>query len=51
MNEFKKPFESVIYPGAGHAFMRLGEDKAGEIANQTARDAAWLRMKEILQKL
>jgi carboxymethylenebutenolidase len=51
MSEFKKPFESVIYPGAGHAFMRLGEDKTGEVANQTARDAAWLRMKEILQKL
>ena len=39
------------YDGAGHAFMRSGEDPAGEPANVAARNAAWERMKEILSEL
>ncbi len=51
MSELGKSFTPITYPGAGHAFMRLGEDPAGEAANKSARDAAWLKMKEILEKL
>lgn len=44
-------FEPVIYDGAGHAFMRLGEEPNAEPANVAARDAAWERMKTILEGL
>jgi len=44
-------YDSVIYDGAGHAFMRSGEDPNGDPANVAARNAAWERMKEILSKL
>ena len=44
-------FDPVIYDGAGHAFMRLGEDPNAEPANKAARDAAWERTKEILAGL
>lgn len=43
-----KTYEYEIYKGAGHAFMRLGEDPAGTPENKTARDEAWERMKQIL---
>ena len=38
-----KIFEPVIYPGAGHAFMRLGEMPDAKPANKEARDKAWIR--------
>ena len=46
-----KRFEPVIYDGAGHAFMRSGEDPEGDPANVAARNAAWERMKQILSTL
>jgi carboxymethylenebutenolidase len=46
-----KTYEPVTYAGAGHAFMRLGEDPNGEPANVAARNAAWERMKGILESL
>lgn len=56
-----KTFEPVIYAGAGHGFMRAGEDptaseatpeaKAMKEANKKARDEAWVRWKELLKKL
>lgn len=46
-----KPYEVVVYEGAGHAFMRTGEDPNGETANIAARDAAWERMLGILEVL
>lgn len=46
-----KSFDSVIYDGAGHAFMRSGEDPNGDPANVAAREAAWQRMQEILATL
>lgn len=46
-----KTFEYKIYDGAGHAFMRIGEDVHGDQANVSARNAAWARMKEILSTL
>ncbi|MGH9457195.1 MAG: dienelactone hydrolase family protein [Thermoanaerobaculia bacterium] len=38
-----KPFEPVIYDGAGHAFMRLGEQPDASEANRAARERAWER--------
>lgn len=46
-----KEFDVVVYDGAGHAFMRSGEDPAGDPANIAARIAAWERMKGILADL
>ncbi len=47
-----KTYEPVIYEGAGHGFMRAGEDPANTVeANKKARDEAWVRVKAILKKL
>ncbi len=51
MREEGNPFDYVIYDGAGHAFMRSGEDPNGDPANVAARNAAFERMKEILSGL
>lgn len=46
-----KFYEPVTYEGAGHGFMRAGEDPAGSAENKQAREAAWKRLKAILAKL
>ncbi len=57
-----KTYEVHVYEGAGHGFMRAGEapppDAGSEqktvdmyAANKKARDAAWVRVKEVLGKL
>ncbi|UPA23147.1 dienelactone hydrolase family protein [Candidatus Peribacteria bacterium] len=46
-----KSYDPVIYKGAGHAFMRLGEDPTGTPENKAARDAAFERMKTLLSGL
>jgi carboxymethylenebutenolidase len=49
-----KKYEPVIYDGAGHGFMRAGEDPTrttGNEANVKARDEAWARWKELLKGL
>jgi len=47
-----KTYEPVKYDGAGHGFMRAGEDpKDAKEANKTALDQAWRRFKELLGKL
>lgn len=61
MKEAGRTYEPVIYAGAGHGFMRAGEDptasdatpeaKAMKDANKKARDEAWARWKSILAKL
>lgn len=43
-----KRFEPVTYEGAGHGFMRAGEDPAGSAENKKAREEAWKRVKAIL---
>ncbi|HET7711324.1 MAG TPA: dienelactone hydrolase family protein [Thermoanaerobaculia bacterium] len=45
-----KRFEPVIYEGAGHAFMRLGEAADSTPANKKARDEAWSRWLGLLGK-
>ena len=46
-----KTYEPVIYPGAGHGFMRAGEAPDASEANRKARDSAWERWKALLKKL
>jgi carboxymethylenebutenolidase len=46
-----KTYEPVKYEGAGHGFMRAGEDPEGQEANKTAHDQGWTRMKGVLGKL
>jgi carboxymethylenebutenolidase len=47
-----KTYEPVVYEGAGHGFMRAGEDPNDKNpANKTAHDQAWTRVKDILGKL
>lgn len=51
MQEAGKAFEPVTYEGAGHGFMRSGEDPQGTEANRKARTEAWERWKTLLKKL
>ena len=52
MKAANKSYDPVTYEGAGHGFMRAGEDPADtNQANKKARDQAWVRVKEILKKL
>jgi carboxymethylenebutenolidase len=46
-----KTYEPVTYEGAGHGFMRAGEEPEAQEANKKARDAAWERLKSVLGKL
>jgi carboxymethylenebutenolidase len=51
MMKLGKTYDPVTYPGAGHGFMRAGEDPQGMEANRKARTAAWERLKVLLKKL
>ena len=52
MKKAGKSFTPVIFEGAGHGFMRAGEDPANtNEANKKAHDTAWQRWKEILKKI
>jgi carboxymethylenebutenolidase len=51
MKKAGKKYEPVIYEGAGHGFMRAGEDPQGNEANKKARNEAWDRVKSILKKI
>jgi len=47
-----KTYEPVTYEGAGHGFMRAGEDPGDKVeANKKARDEAWARWKDLLKKI
>ena len=45
-----KKYESVIYDGAGHGFMRAGEDPASNPANKTARTEGFKRLIALLNQ-
>lgn len=51
MDKHGKTFEPVIYPGAGHAFMRLGEEANATEANRKAREEAWKRLLTLLRAI
>ena len=46
-----KTFEPVIYDGAGHGFMRGGDDTKGRDGDKKAREEAWKRWMELLKKI
>lgn len=51
MKKDGKTYEPVVYKGAGHGFMRMGEQPGAAGANKEARDAAWQRAKDVLSKI
>jgi len=51
MRELGKTYEPVTYAGAGHGFMRGGEDPQGSEADRKARTEAWERWKTLLKGL
>ncbi|HKS38547.1 MAG TPA: dienelactone hydrolase family protein [Verrucomicrobiae bacterium] len=52
MKKAGKTYEPMTYEGAGHGFMRAGEDpKDTNDANKKAREEAWKRWKELLKKV
>jgi carboxymethylenebutenolidase len=52
MKQIEKTYEPVTYAGAGHGFMRAGEDPNDKNpANRKAREDAWKRWREILAKI
>ncbi len=51
MKAAAKKYEPVIYKGAGHGFMRAGEQPDANAANKKAREDAWVRIKDILKKI
>jgi carboxymethylenebutenolidase len=40
----------VVYADAGHGFMRAGEAPDANDANRKARQDAWVRWKNLLEK-
>jgi carboxymethylenebutenolidase len=50
-----KTYEPVTYEGAGHGFMRAGENpnptETNKEANKKAHDEAWERLKSVLGKM
>lgn len=48
MKQAGKTYEYKIYPGAGHAYMRQGDDPEGSEESQEAREASWERINQIL---
>jgi carboxymethylenebutenolidase len=51
MRELGKTYEPVVYEGAGHGFLRQGEDPQASEANRKAHAAAWERWKKLLAGL
>lgn len=51
MKDLGKTYEPVTYEGAGHGFMRSGEDPQGAEADRKARTEAWERWKTLLKGL
>jgi carboxymethylenebutenolidase len=51
MKKATKTYEPVTYAGAGHGFMRAGEEPGANEANKKAREDAWTRLKSILSGL
>jgi carboxymethylenebutenolidase len=51
MKQAGKTYDPVTYEGAGHGFMRAGEQPNPQEANKKARDEAWARWKELLKSI
>ena len=50
MLALERPYEAVVYDGAGHGFMRAGDDPAAAPELRAARDAAFARLTSLLAK-
>jgi carboxymethylenebutenolidase len=50
MKKADKTYEPEIYEGAGHGFMRAGEDPSGTPANKRACNRAWERWLTLLKQ-
>jgi carboxymethylenebutenolidase len=50
MKEYQLIYDVQIYEGAGHAYMRAGDDPNGDKANIEARNKSWDRLVRILEK-
>ncbi|HUA57639.1 MAG TPA: dienelactone hydrolase family protein [Verrucomicrobiae bacterium] len=51
MKALGKKYEPVTYDGAGHGFMRAGEDPNGNEPNKKARTEAWSRWMNLMKSL
>ena len=51
MKNAGKTYEPETYEGAGHGFMRSGDDPKANKGNKKGRDEAWARWKELLKKI
>ncbi|WP_340105159.1 dienelactone hydrolase family protein [Rhodohalobacter sp. 8-1] len=51
MEQYGNTYDYVIYDGAGHAYMRRGDDPNGSEANKSARDQSWERLLDIMSDL
>lgn len=51
MEEYGNTYDYEIYDGAGHAYMRSGDDPEGSEANKAARDQSWERILDIMSDL
>jgi len=51
MKKAGKTYEPVTYEGAGHGFMRSGEEPNAQAANKRARADAWQRWLDLLKKI
>ncbi len=49
MKHYQKQYEYEVYEGAGHAYMRSGDDPNGSAENISARDQSWQRIQAILK--
>lgn len=50
MKSAGKSYEPVVYPGAGHGFLRAGEASDATPENKAAFEAGWKRWKELLAR-
>ncbi|ADR20198.1 hypothetical protein MATR_21860 [Marivirga tractuosa] len=50
MDEYGAIYDLRIYDGAGHAYMRSGDDPEGPEANIKARNESWERLVRVLEK-
>jgi carboxymethylenebutenolidase len=46
-----KKFEPVLYDGAGHAYMRAGEEPDASPANRAAMEKSWTRLLSLLSEV
>jgi carboxymethylenebutenolidase len=51
MKKAGKKYEPVTYEGAGHGFMRSGQDPAGKEADKKARDEGWKRWLTLMKAM